>query len=276
MMEGVIDDGTYYECTGKFDLVSPAIYCWNRQGHGSLEIRGAIEQSCNYFFNMVGFLAGKNADGDFSETLSLSKLQKYASEFGLDEKTGIEISEATPHISDSKAVPSYIGQGNHLFTTSQLARYATALATSGTVYDLSLLNKVTDSQGKILNEYAPSVKNEMSDVPNNVWEDIHDGMRRVVQTHEQFNGLGVTLSGKTGTAELDIYHPNHGLFIGYTNSPSTGDAEYAIAVRIANGYTSGNACLTANDILQYIYDLADEDTILTGYASSDTSNTSND
>ena len=276
MMEGVIDDGTYYECTGKFDLVSPAIYCWNRQGHGSLEIRGAIEQSCNYFFNMVGFLAGKDADGDFSETLSLSKLQKYASEFALDEKTGIEISEATPHISDSKAVPSYIGQGNHLFTTSQLARYATALATSGTVYDLSLLNKVTDSQGKILNEYAPSVKNEMSDVPNNVWEDIHDGMRRVVQTHEQFNGLGVTLSGKTGTAELDIYHPNHGLFIGYTNSPSTGDAEYAIAVRIANGYTSGNACLTANDILQYIYDLADEDTILTGYASSDTSNTSND
>ena len=40
--------------------------------------------------------------------------------------------------------------------------------------------------------------------------------------------------------------------------------------------TSGNACLTANDILKYIYNLADEDTILTGYASSDTSNTSND
>ena len=276
MMEGIIDDGTYYECTGKFDLVTPAIYCWNRQGHGSLEIRGAIEQSCNYFFNMIGFLAGKNADGDFSETLSLSKLQQYASEIGLDEKTGIEISEASPHVSDSKAVPSYIGQGNHLFSTSQLARYATALATSGTVYDLSLLDKVTDSQGKILTEYAPSVKNQMTDVPSSVWDDIHDGMRRVVETHEQFNGLGVTLSGKTGTAELDIYHPNHGLFIGYTTSASTGAPEYALAVRIANGYSSGNACLTANDILQYIYDLADEDTILTGYASSDTSNTSND
>ena len=75
---------------------------------------------------------------------------------------------------------------------------------------------------------------------------------------------------------MDIYHPNHGLFIGYTTSPSTGEPEYALAVRIANGYSSGNACLTANDILQYIYDLADEDTILTGYASSDTSNTSND
>ena len=120
---------------------------------------------------------------------------------------------------------------------------------------LSLLDKVTDSQGKILTEYAPSVKNQMTDVPSSVWDDIHDGMRRVVETHEQFNGLGVTLSGKTGTAELDIYHPNHGLFIGYTTSASTG---------------------APNDILQYIYDLADEDTILTGYASSDTSNTSND
>ena len=52
--------------------------------------------------------------------------------------------------------------------------------------------------------------------------------------------------------------------------------KYSIAVRIANGYSSGNACLTANDILKYIYNLADEDTILTGYASSDTSNTLND
>lgn len=81
---------------------------------------------------------------------------------------------------------------------------------------------------------------------------------------------------KQVTAELDIYHPNHGLFIGYTTSSDTSEPEYSIAVRIANGYTSGNACLTANDILKYIYNLADEDTILTGYASSDTSNTSND
>lgn len=276
MMENLVDDGTYIDCTGEFDLVTPSIWCWNHQGHGGMEIRGAIEQSCNYYFNMIGFLAGKNEKGDFSENLSLTKLQKYASDFYLDQKTGIEISEASPHVSDTKAVPSYMGQGNHLFTTSQLARYATTLATSGTVYDLSLLDKVTDAQGKTLKEYGSTVVNEMTDVPASVWEDIHDGMRRVVETHDQFNGLGVTLSGKTGTAELDIYHPNHGLFIGYTTSSETSKPEYSIAVRIANGYSSGNACLTANDILKYIYELADENTILTGYASSDTSNTSND
>ena len=273
MMENLVDDSTYIECTGKFDLVNPPINCWNKSGHGSLEIRGAIEQSCNYYFNMIGFEAGKNEKDEFSENLSLSKLQKYAEEFGLDENTGIEISEATPHVSDSKAVPSYIGQGNHLYTTSQLARYATALATSGTVYDLSLLDKVTDSQGQTQKTYEPVVKSEMTDVPSYVWEDIHDGMRRVVQTHEQFNGLGVALSGKTGTAEIDYRQPNHGLFIGYAPSDQP---QYAIAVRIANGYSSGNACTTANDIMEYIFDLADKDTILTGYASTDVSNTSND
>ena len=273
MMENLIDDGTYIECTGKFDLVNPPINCWNKSGHGSLEIRGAIEQSCNYYFNMIGFEAGKNEKDEFSENLSLSKLQKYAEEFGLDENTGIEISEATPHVSDSKAVPSYIGQGNHLYTTSQLARYATALATSGIVYDLSLLDKVTDSQGQTQKTYESVVKSEMTDVPSYVWEDIHDGMRRVVQTHEQFNGLGVALSGKTGTAEIDYRQPNHGLFIGYAPSDQP---QYAVAVRIANGYSSGNACTTANDIMEYIFDLADKDTILTGYASTDVSNTSND
>lgn len=273
MMENLVDDSTYIECTGKFDLVNPPINCWNKSGHGSLEIRGAIEQSCNYYFNMIGFEAGKNEKDEFSENLSLSKLQKYAEEFGLDENTGIEISEATPHVSDSKAVPSYIGQGNHLYTTSQLARYATALATSGTVYDLSLLDKVTDSRGQTQKTYETVVKSEMTDVPSHVWEDIHDGMRRVVQTHEQFNGLGVALSGKTGTAEIDYRQPNHGLFIGYAPSDQP---QYAVAVRIANGYSSGNACTTANDIMEYIFDLADKDTILTGYASTDVSNTSND
>ena len=273
MMENIVDDDTYIECTGKFDLVTPPINCWNKSGHGALEITTAIEQSCNYYFNMIGFEAGKSADNKFSENQSLSKLQKYASEFGLDQKTGIEISEASPHVSDSKAVPSYIGQGNHLYTTSQLARYVTALATSGTVYDLSLLDKVTDSQGQTLKTFDPVVSQEMTDVPSGVWSDIQEGMRRVVQTHEQFNGLGVALSGKTGTAEIDYHQPNHGLFIGYAPSDAP---EYAIAVRIANGYSSGNACTTANDIMKYIFDLAEDEEILTGYASTDVSNTSND
>ena len=272
MEEGIIDEGTYIECTGTFDYVDPPINCWYKNGHGSLDIRTAIEQSCNYFFNMIGFQLGKVGDNEFSEVQSLNKLQEYASLIGLDRKTGIELSEATPKVSDAKAVPSYMGQGNNLFTTSELARYATVMATSGNVFKLTLLDKVMDPKGDVIQEYEPEIE-DVVNISSNIWDVIHDGMRRVSQTHSQFDGLGVEVAGKTGTAELDLRHPNHGLFIGY--APAS-DPEYAVAIRIANGYSSGNACLIANDIFKYMYNLADKDSILTGIASTDTSDTSND
>ena len=272
MEEGIIDEGTYIECTGTFDYVDPPINCWYKNGHGSLDIRTAIEQSCNYFFNMIGFQLGKVGDNEFSEVQSLNKLQEYASLIGLDRKTGIELSEATPKVSDAKAVPSYMGQGNNLFTTSELARYATVMATSGNVFKLTLLDKVMDPKGEVIQEYESEIE-DVVNISSNIWDVIHDGMRRVIQTHSQFDGLGVEVAGKTGTAELDLRHPNHGLFIGY--APAS-DPEYAVAIRIANGYSSGNACLIANDIFKYMYNLADKDSILTGIASTDTSDTSND
>ena len=272
MEEGIIDEGTYIECTGTFDYVDPPINCWYKNGHGSLDIRTAIEQSCNYFFNMIGFQLGKVGDNEFSEVQSLNKLQEYASLIGLDRKTGIELSEATPKVSDAKAVPSYMGQGNNLFTTSELARYATVMATSGNVFKLTLLDKVMDPKGDVIQEYEPEIE-DVVNISSNIWDVIHDGMRRVIQTHSQFDGLGVEVAGKTGTAELDLRHPNHGLFVGY--APAS-DPEYAVAIRIANGYSSGNACLIANDIFKYMYNLADKDSILTGIASTDTSDTSND
>ena len=272
MEEGIIDEGTYIECTGTFDYVDPPINCWYKNGHGSLDIRTAIEQSCNYFFNMIGFQLGKVGDNEFSEVQSLNKLQEYASLIGLDRKTGIELSEATPKVSDAKAVPSYMGQGNNLFTTSELARYATVMATSGNVFKLTLLDKVMDPKGEVIQEYEPEIE-DVVNISSNIWDVIHDDMRRVIQTHSQFDGLGVEVAGKTGTAELDLRHPNHGLFIGY--APAS-DPEYAVAIRIANGYSSGNACLIANDIFKYMYNLADKDSILTGIASTDTSDTSND
>lgn len=272
MEEGIIDEGTYIECTGTFDYVDPPINCWYKNGHGSLDIRTAIEQSCNYFFNMIGFQLGKVGDNEFSEVQSLNKLQEYASLIGLDRKTGIELSEATPKVSDAKAVPSYMGQGNNLFTTSELARYATVMATSGNVFKLTLLDKVMNPKGEVIQEYEPEIE-DVVNISSNIWDVIHDGMRRVIQTHSQFDGLGVEVAGKTGTAELDLRHPNHGLFVGY--APAS-DPEYAVAIRIANGYSSGNACLIANDIFKYMYNLADKDSILTGIASTDTSDTSND
>ena len=272
MGEGVIDDDKYINCTGSFDYVEPPIKCWNLFGHGPIEIREAIQESCNYYFNMVGFQLGKVGDNEFSEAQSLAMLQKYASEFALDQKTGIEISEASPNVSDSYAVPSYIGQGTHLYTTNQLARYAATIANKGTVYKETLLDEIRSPEGIVLEKYEPVVVNQMN-VADNVWEDIHYGMRRVVETHDQFDDLKMAVSGKTGTAEEVITRPNHGLFIGFAPSDNP---QYAIAVRIANGYTSGNACLAANDIFKYIFELEDPETLINGIAATDTSDSSND
>lgn len=275
MGEGIIDENTYINCTGKFEFVQPPINCWNTEGHADIEIRKAIEESCNYFFNMIGFQAGKTGENKFSENLSLSKLQQYASYMGLDKKTGIQITEASPHVSDSLAVPSYMGQGNHLYTTTELARYAAVLAGSGTVRNLTLLKDVKSPSGQIVQTYEAEVINEMN-VDDATWSAIHDGMERVVATHEQFDPLSarMTVAGKTGTAEVDRKrHPNHALFIGY--APAA-EPEYAIAVRIANGYSSGNACLAASDVFHFLFGLVDEDEIITGYASSDTSEVTHD
>ena len=272
MGDGVIDENTYFNCTGSFDYVQPPINCWNIYGHGSLEITEAIQESCNYFFNMIGFQLGKVTDNRFSEQQSLDRLHYYASMIGLDQKTGIEISEAAPQVSNSYAVPSYIGQGTHLYTTTELCRYAATLANRGTVYNLTLVDHVISPQGETLSSFSPTVLNEM-DVETKTWDIIHEGMRRVVETHKQFDDLMIDVSGKTGTAETDLRHPNHGLFIGF--APSY-EPQYAIAVRIANGYSSGNACLAADDVFKYLFQLVPEEMILTGYASDDTSETSND
>lgn len=271
MGDKLIDDDTYINCNGKFDLVSPSINCWNRAGHGNLEIKSAIEQSCNVFFTMLGFQAGKNADDEFSEAQSLQVFSKYASLLDLDKKTGIEIDEASPHVSDEMAVPSYIGQGTHLYTTSELARYAGTLANGGTSYKLTLIASTADTQGNILEENKAKVESKLN-VADNVWNDVHEGMQRVVATHREFDGLGMTVAGKTGTAQqTDV--PDHGLFIGYAPYD---DPEIAIAVRIPNGYSSGNACLVANDVFKYAFDLEGKDKVITGVASAESSNTSND
>ncbi|MBR2527593.1 MAG: peptidase [Blautia sp.] len=273
MMEGVINDGTYFNCTGSFDFVSPPIACWNTYGHGPIEVTEAIQESCNYFFNMVGFELGKVGDNEFSEEQSLAMLQKYASWVGLDRVTGIEIDEAPPHVSDSLAVPSYMGQGTHMYSTVQLARYALVMATRGTVFKLTLLDKELSPTGAVIEDYPPVIENQISQVPENVWDDIHNGMRRVVQIHSMFDKVNLEVSAKTGTAQIDLYHPDHGLFVGF--APSY-DPQYAIACRVENGYSSGNACLVAADIVNYIFNLRDPNTIITGYAAGDSSDTSND
>ena len=268
LTEGVISTNTTITCTGVFDKIKPSPKCWVYPGsHGSLNVAGGIQHSCNDFFYEVGYRLGTGENGEYSDEDGIKKLQTYAEQFGLGDTTGIEIPESSPQISDSDVVRSSIGQGTNNFTTVGLARYINAVANEGTVYDLSLLDKVTDVNGNMVKDYEPKIKNQIEGVSSSTWDAIHSGMRRVVTSSAYtFGSLGkFELSGKTGTAQQSTTRPNHGLFVGY--APSS-EPEIAFAIRIANGYNSTYPSEVGRDIMRYYYNLDEKDKIVTGQASS--------
>lgn len=280
-MEGVVGIGDVINCTGKFDLLKDErpVNCWISPGaHGAETLQSAITDSCNYYFNTVGYLLS-TVNGEYEDALGVSALTKYASMFGLDAESGLEVPETTPHISTMDAVRSAMGQAEHQFTTAGLARYVSTIANSGTCYDLTLVKAITDSAGSVLEENKANIHSTV-DLPTELWNTLHAGMRGVVQKHEVFNtqnapafngSNGLAVAGKTGTAQQSTDKPNHGLFIGYAPYD---DPEVAIAVRITNGYSSANAALVARDVLSYYFGLQEESELVTGHASTAYSNQS--
>ncbi len=264
LTEGVISGDTYISCGGEFDKVTPSPRCWIYPGgHGGLSVVGALEVSCNVFFYEVGYDLGMDASGNYDSDKGVEALAKYAKEFGLNEKSGLEIPESEPEISDEYSVQSAIGQGNNNYTVSQLNRYVATVANKGTVYDLTLLNKTTDVNGKIIKQYEPVVANQITDVSSNTWDLVHQGMEAVISNTSSFTGLEVSMAGKTGTAQQSAVHPDHGLFVGYAPAESP---EIAIAVRIANGYSSSYAAEIGRDIVRANFKLADKQELITGSA----------
>lgn len=262
IMEGVINYGEGIYCTGAFTELPKDINCWNLYGHGTETVTTAIRDSCNYFFNTVGWRLSQ-VGGEYNDEVGTETLSKYAAMFGLDAKSGIEVPESSPHMFTADPVRGAMGQSDNAFTTTQIARYVTTIANSGTCYDLTLIDKIKDSSGSVLEENTAKIHNEV-ELPVELWNTVHTGMRDVVRNHKAFSGFTeVTVAGKTGTAQQSTKVPNHGLFIGYAPYE---DPEIAIAVRITNGYNSTNAALLARDVISYYYGLEDKDTLITGHA----------
>ena len=274
--EGVTTPSETIHATGVFTEAygSPTCWIYNQYhgSHGSINMVEAIKVSCNYYFYEMGFRLGGGRTTGYSSDRALAVLAEYAGQFGLDATTGIEVPENEPHLSDTDGVRSSIGQGTHLFSVSQLARYAATIANRGTSYNLTLLNKLTDSEGNTIEEYSASVYNEM-DIADTTWNVIQEGMHQVALDTDAFEGLDLSIAGKTGTAQQSKSHPNHALFMGYAPYE---DPQIAITIGIANGYTSANAATMAADIFKYYFGLAEEDEILTGTASQATTEVIND
>lgn len=264
MEEGVIGVHEKIGCYGPFDKITPSPRCWivsNGGSHGLLDVEGAIENSCNSFFYEVGYRLG-SVNGIYDSELGLQKLAKYADMFGLSETSGIEISESEPELSDIDSVRSAIGQGTNNLTTAGLARYVTTVANSGTCYELSLLDKLTDTSGNVLEEYTPKVRNHI-ELPTYEWNAVHQGMRRVIERKSYYDDMPVNVAGKTGTAQENRNRANHALFVGYAPYENP---EVAIATRVAFGYTSEYAAEISRDVLRYYFAPEEEEDILTGGA----------
>lgn len=253
--EGVITPSTVIYDHVKFDKINPSPSCWKKSGHGNLTVSTAIEASCNYFYYNVGFKLGYGKpSGSVSDSKGLARLKKYANMFGLTDKSGVELVETSPKFSKTDIVRSAIGQATHAYTPAQLSRYVTTVANNGTCYDLTLIDKIEDVNGKVVLQNKAKVRNKVK-LASSTWKSIHKGMYLVTNgagssTAAMFSGLKKKVAGKTGTAQLNSYHANHAEFISYApyNKP-----EISVTCVIPNGYASSNAAQTARDVYKYYF-----------------------
>ncbi len=262
--EGVVNPGETIKCEGVFEYFDVEKQCWVYPGaHGPLDVRGAIGNSCNCFFYEVGYrLATDTHTSNYDEQHGLERLKKYADLFGLTEKTGIEMEENQPKFSDELPVDSAIGQGSHNYTTVGLSRYVTTIATRGTCYKYTLLNKVVSAEGAILKSGSPEIQNSVV-FADSTWKQIYSGMREVVEKAAAFRGFPIAAAGKTGTAQTSRSRTNHAVFIGFAPYD---DPEITVATRIAYGYTSANAAQLSKDVMSYYFKVEDADTLVNGIA----------
>ena len=256
---GIINSSTSFYCSGTFDKITPSPRCWVRSGHGTETVTTAIRDSCNLFFYNVGYnLALSN--GLFDNTYATSVMQKYAEELGLATMSGIEIAEKAPSASNIDAVYSAIGQGNHAYSTLNLARYVTTLATSGTCYNLTLIDKITDYDGNVIKETdalgnsSQTHYNAFGLVEKDIWNTIHTGMNLAAGTYSAFLPLKMPIAAKTGTAQERTTDPDHATLISYAPYDNP---QYCMAVRIQNGYASGNAVTLGSEIYKMLFNIND-------------------
>lgn len=254
VQEGVLGLDESIETLGLFDKINNSPRCWIYPGsHGTIGISSALEVSCNYFYYEVGYRLSTNQENTYVESLGLEKLAKYASVFGLDRKSGIELPEMDPNVSDEDPVRSAIGQGSNSYTPIQLARYVNTIATRGDCYDLSLIYDIRDYEG---NSVYTSTQEVVShpEIPNSLWNTIYAGMRQVItdntSSESLLNKMEVEVAGKTGTAQEDLTRANHGLFVSF--APYT-NPEITVTTVIPYGYSSGNAEELASFIYTYYY-----------------------
>ncbi|HIX71434.1 MAG TPA: peptidase [Candidatus Anaerobutyricum stercoripullorum] len=247
--EGVIEPDTAVVCDGIFDKVSPSLRCWNHAGHGKVSSASlALRHSCNDYLCEISYRLGMKGNKEFSDSQALSCLQSYAGLFHLDEKSGVELTESSPQVTDAYAIPSAIGQGTNNYATVQLGRYVNTIANKGDCYKLTLIRGIGQEEAATnVSEETAAQPESHIELSESTWNSVHRGMEMYIESTGIFKGFELPVAGKSGTAQESRLRPDHGLFIGYAPADTP---EVSLAVRIVNGYTSENAVACGREILK--------------------------
>ncbi len=243
MEEGIITPTEKMLTTGKYMYYAPSttpmcdIFRQYGKTHGKIDVREAIQVSCNYFFYDVGRRVG------------IDTLAAWAMRFGLGEKTGIEIGgEVSGQVASREArearnktwypgetLSAAIGQSDTMVTPIQLANYVAQLANRGVRYKPHLLKSVREPETeKVIEETSPEVISRI-ELSESTYDAIIEGMYMGAQvsggtSYAVFKDYPVAVGGKTGSAQAP--GGSHAVYVAIA---PIDDPEVAICVLVENG-----------------------------------------
>ncbi len=254
--DGIIKPDEKMLTQGKYMYYAPSttpmcdIFRQYGKTHGSINVSEALKVSCNYFFYDVGRRVG------------IDSLAVWAEDFGLGQKTGIEISgEASGKVASSEArkaanktwypgetLSAAIGQSDTMVTPIQLANYLAQLVNRGTRYKPHLLKNVRDPDtNEIIITAEPEVVGEveMSDATYQaIIEGLHAGAQEEGGTsYSTFKAYPISVGGKTGSAQAP--GGSHALYVAFA---PVEDPEVAVAVVVENGGQGSRITSAARDV----------------------------
>ncbi len=208
--EGIITPDFKVFCPGHATLLGRVWQCSkpNGAGHGTMDLRHAIEQSCNVYFYTVGNMVG------------IDKIHKWATLLGLGEKTGIDLPNEVQGLVPSperkmatkknhekwypgETISVSIGQGQVSLTPVSMAVYISTIANGGTRVTPHLIKAVDDGTG--WKPVPPPAPRSTVELKSETIQAIRDGLWLVVNAHGTGGNArlpGYDVSGKTGTAQV--------------------------------------------------------------------------
>ena len=261
---GTITPKTKINDTGVFRKYNSSWKCWNRHGHGYLNVSQAIEHSCNYFFY------------DLGDRLGIDNLAKYSYYLGLGHKTGIELKGEIDGVLASneiakqenrvwnpgETISAAIGQSYNTFTPLQMAKYVAMIANRGKNLDVTIVKSIINPDGSEISrdEYESYVNEKLGLQQENVEEmnfkeenieAILEGMRGVTSesggtAYSTFRNFNIEVGGKTGSAQTGVQGKTNAWFVGFAPFD---DPEIAIVVFVRNGGHGSYTAEVARDII---------------------------